>query len=308
MGISVQEFKAAMETMKAKRLKDKWGTKYYELVPRFEVQGTEFLHSGSYYIVQSKHPVSQKVMNKAMSKLGESGNGRSHFWDEQIHSVLGILTLVAIMQDKYSKAFVRKCMNETYQKLFADPSIQRKIKKTWKEPTSEKMKQLQKLLKKFDKTINPFCNSDISLKEPIQYIDKIRVSVTEVELCLFAENVKTIFNNTSKQVGYHADVSNDEEMGIKDGEILIYHYFDKDQEGKLFNEGVFLSITSINECGELDEFELSINMKTGLVCLENGNKPTVPATEEQIAIMITHLKMILKKVNKTIITKMVDEK
>lgn len=117
MGITIREFQAAMETYGAERLPNCKGSRYSVSVPCFNVAGTIFLHSGSYYIVQRGEIASEEVMNSAMAQLGEKHPGKDHFWWGEIHSIRGILTLAAMLDRKYSKELVDELTNETYKKL-----------------------------------------------------------------------------------------------------------------------------------------------------------------------------------------------
>lgn len=59
--------------------------------------------------------------------------------------------------------------NETYKKLLSCPEIQNIPKFL-----SPKMQELRKLLVQYDNMVNPFANSNLKLKEPIEYLDKIK--------------------------------------------------------------------------------------------------------------------------------------
>ena len=123
MGISIKEFQMAMEAYGAKRLADQSGSRYDYLVPCFEVRGVHFLHSGSYYIVQREQKVPDDIFNEAMAMFGEKHPGGDNFWWGETHSVKGILTLVALLEGRYSKELIDELTNETYKKLLECPLI-----------------------------------------------------------------------------------------------------------------------------------------------------------------------------------------
>ena len=58
MGISMYEFKTAMECLGAERVEDCKGSRYDVLVPCFFINGTKFFHSGTYYIVNREREIS----------------------------------------------------------------------------------------------------------------------------------------------------------------------------------------------------------------------------------------------------------
>lgn len=97
MGISIREFEVAMETYGATRMKDRYGSRFRILVPCFYVRGVEFYHSGSYYIVTGNQKVPDEIMNQAMAEFKETHPGKDNFWWGEIHTVRGILTLVAML-------------------------------------------------------------------------------------------------------------------------------------------------------------------------------------------------------------------
>ena len=71
MGLSISEFRIAMETYGAKRLDDTRGTRYNVKVPCFSVGDVIFLHSGSYYIVNRGREISDEIMKRAMAEFNE---------------------------------------------------------------------------------------------------------------------------------------------------------------------------------------------------------------------------------------------
>ncbi len=103
MGISIAEFQVAMEAYGAERLPDRKGIRFKDAVPCFYVRGITFVHSGTYYIVQQGAKASKEVMNEAMAEFGEKSPGGENFWFDGIHSVRGLLTLAAMLENKYSK-------------------------------------------------------------------------------------------------------------------------------------------------------------------------------------------------------------
>ena len=64
MGISIAEFRVAMETYGAKRLPDRAGSRTGTDVPCFAIGDVLFLHSGSYYIVQQGNNVPKEINTK----------------------------------------------------------------------------------------------------------------------------------------------------------------------------------------------------------------------------------------------------
>lgn len=88
MGITIREFQVAMETYGAERLSNCSGSRYSVSVPCFNVAGTKFFHSGSYYIVHREKDVPEEIMNRAMAEFGEKHPGGDHFWWGETHSII----------------------------------------------------------------------------------------------------------------------------------------------------------------------------------------------------------------------------
>ena len=115
MGISIKEFQTAMETYGATRISDVKNND--TLVPQFFVGDVVFQHSGSDYVFQDGREVPIEIMIKAMSELGEKYPYGENFRCGKILSVKGLLTLVSMFENRYSKKLVENLTRKTYQKL-----------------------------------------------------------------------------------------------------------------------------------------------------------------------------------------------
>lgn len=116
-GITIREFQVAMETYGAERLSNCSGSRSGVSVPCFNVAGTKFFHSGSYYIVYREKDVPEEIIKLAMAEFGEKHPGGDNFWWSTVHSIKGMLTLAAMLEGKYSKEMVDELTNKTYKKL-----------------------------------------------------------------------------------------------------------------------------------------------------------------------------------------------
>lgn len=304
MSISIREFKVAMETYGAERLYDCLGSRYGIMVPRFKVGGVSFIHSGSYYIVPKDGDVPEIIMDQAMAELGEEHPGGDHFWWGEIHSIKGMLTLVAILDGKYSKELVDELTNETYKKLLSCPEIQNIPKFL-----SPKMQELRKLLVQYDNMVNPFANSNLKLKEPIEYLDKIKIFCSIGRVDLMTKLGKITFNITDKAYYYSSMIKVQKNGNL--ARIDIGHYYPKEHNTSALGEEVRLCYRARDEewCDHPENIDLNISLKTGKAEKRNLGAPPmyVLATDEQIETVITYLKMSIRKIKKEIISHMVEK-
>ena len=165
MGISIAEFRVAMETYGAKRLPDQEGSRYNILVQCFTIGDVNFLHSGSYYIVRRGNRAPDEIMDKAMAEFGEKHPGGDNFWWGEIHSIKGILTLAAMIEGKYSKELINELANTTYKKLLECSLIQTNVEFPFQSNQSPKMEELYKKLAEYSNIVNPFGNDTIEKKQ-----------------------------------------------------------------------------------------------------------------------------------------------
>ena len=162
MGISISEFRVAMETYGAKRLPDREGSRYSIIVPCFAIGDVEFLHSGSYYVIQCGNKAPEEIMNKAMAELGEKDPGGDNFWYGGIHSVKGMLTIAAMLEGKHSSEFVNELTNTTYKNLLECSLIQTNVEIPFNSNHSPKMEELRKTLAEYSNIVNPFGNDTVN--------------------------------------------------------------------------------------------------------------------------------------------------
>lgn len=310
--ISFREFQVAMESVGAKSLPNRKGSRYNIPVPCFSLNGTEFLHSGSYYIVQRGHIVPEYIMNNAMAELGEKYPGGDNFWYGEIHSIKGILTLSTILEGNYSKKLIDELTNKAFKKLLDYPSIKSNVEFPFTGPYSPKMQKLHKLLAEYHSIVNPFGDSTLKTKEPINYLDRVQVHLsakdeTYSRLALATASTETYFSKTSTGWSYQSYVPAQKKR--KSGLIHFFHYYD-DSTG---DEVVYLDYYLQKKRKSLydrqpGEIDLRISLKTGLAWRTYKEDEATPATDEQINLMITHLKMSIKSLRKNILRNMIETK
>lgn len=305
-GITIVEFRLAMETYGARRLANRQGTRFPIPVPNFNVSGVDFIHSGSYYIVQRGYVAPDEIMNQAMAELGEKYPGGKHFWYGEIHSVRGLLTLSAMLENRYSKELVDKLVNETYQKLLNDSFIKEVPVFPFHDTHSPKMETLFHLLAEYSNIVNPFADSKLSLMEPIQYLDTVDISISErPRLVLGSTSVQTGFSIDSTGWYYHSSLPLQKDR--KNAFISMGHYYDNGNDGQPIDEVVFLSYNAnLDKYPDPNDINLRISLMTGLACKTYHEEQAALATDEQIETMIHYLRITIKKIKQRLIRKMVN--
>ena len=312
MGISISEFRVSMETYGAKRLPDQIGSRYNILVPCFAVGDVEFLHSGSYYIVQCGNKSPEDIMNKAMAEFGEKHPGGDNFWYGGIHSVKGMLTLAAMLEGKYSRKFVDELTNTTYKKLLECSLIQTNVEFPFHSNHSPKMEELRKKLAEYSSIVNPFGDDTVNLKEPIEYINYIKPSIKYVEgkkpyaqLTLNGRSSHTKYNIDSS--GWHYSSMIDIQQSRKNGYISMFHDYSNGSNCTPVDEVVCLKYKAIKGCYDHHpkDIDLRISLKTGLAWQNYKKSQAAPATDKQIDIMITHLNTSIKKIKQRMVRYMI---
>lgn len=312
MGITIREFQVAMETYGAERLSNCSGSRYSVSVPCFNVAGTKFFHSGSYYIVHREKDVPEEIMNRAMAEFGEKHPGGDNFWWGEVHSIKGMLTLAAMLEGNYNKERIDELTNETYKKLLDCESIKSNVEFPFHSTHSLKMEELYKVLAEYSNIVNPFANSELQIKDPIQYLDTVEVTLA------MQEGRKPYTRLNLSTGSYQAKFEDDENSWFYDTFVLIQrnrnngyinmgHYYLKGNDGRSVDEVVRLDYNAIE--GSYDDhpndIDLRISLKTGLAWQTYKEEQAELATDEQIDIMITHLKISIKKIKNKIVRKMV---
>lgn len=316
MGISFQEFRKAMELYGAVEVFGQVGSRYSIPVPCFYVAGTDFLHSGSYYIVQQGIKVPEEVMNKAMAELGEEYPGGNNFWYGEIHSVRGILTLAAMLEGKYDKERIKQLTSETYKQLLSCSLIQGNAKLPFKKAAiRQNWKELYRLVIEHDNIVNPFARNTALLKEPIEYLDKINVSLSfdeknnvvntaRLDLEKNASSTSTRFIENAECWSYYTHNGNEEEKSY----TSIVHYYNNGSDGRAIDEVIYLGYVTGDGYNNPNNIDLRISLITGLAWRTYRENQAVPVTDKQLEVMITHLKRSIEKTKRRIIDEMIVER
>ena len=313
MSISIQELQVAMETFGATRLKDKRGTRYNDvIVPCFEVADIHFSHSGSYYVVQRIEKASAELMVKAMAEFGEKDPGGYNFWYNEIHTVRGLLTLVLMLENRYSKELADSLTNETYKQLFGSTMLQNNVDVV-DEADSQKMQELWLLLGEYHKLVNPFGVHDVKLKEPTEYLEKIKpgIGFTEnsinLSLSTIDRSVSSTFN-INKSGWYYGFGWDDRTQKSGTYGFTFTHCFEEENGCNPADEVISLYVYTLPSEKKIrnNDIRIRFSLKSGLVWKTNTDKiKPKPISQKQLEIIIKYLKKAIKLMKSEIIAEMV---
>lgn len=313
MGISIREYQVAMETFGAKRLTDVEGTRYSYLVPRFVVSGAEFIHSGSYYIVNS---VPDSIMSRAMAELNEEHPGGKNFWWGEIHSVMGLLTVACMLENKYTKDLVEELTNKTFMTLLDAEFIKEKSKSSCKtfeyppmnENKAKLMTELLELLDEFDRIVNPFADSAIKIKEPRTYFDKVRIAVSQrqysgvLNLETDAIELRYAVGGIGVDWSYSMAANNE---APKAGYTIINHYYDT--YNKRNREMLYVRYTETDKHEDLpSNIDLRIDLESGYTWNNYEEKMAKPLNQKTLKTIIRHIKRMINKAKNEIVDNIVE--
>lgn len=301
MKISTAEFQIAMETFGAKNLSNHECSKIIGVyAPCFSVADVVFYHSGTCYVATSGKEVPEAIMNKAMEVFGEKYPGGQNFSHDEIHSVRGLLTLSAMLEEKYSKELIDKLTNKTYQKLMEISSIRTNDESYFKSIRLPKFSKLLEKLIEFNKIVNPFGNSHANLKQPSEYLDEVEFSAGYNEdgdwVALKKGDYYASYDiNVDGYWYYEANIP------YENGFIAIKHFLLPYNDAKHPNDEIIYIWHQVDKNEKAYEkdakiIELKIRLKNGMFLQFDNEIPDSPATCEQIDFMSTYLDKVMKEI------------
>lgn len=299
MSIAIRTFEVAMEMYGAERLPDYMISDRNISVPCFNIAGTIFLHSGTATVIQRGNLVPKKIMKRAMSELGEMyPGGDNHFSLGEIVSVKGLLTLVSMVEGKYSKKLVNELTYKTYKKLLDCSTIRNNVEIPFYPAHSPKMNTMCKLLAEYVNVVNPFGNNDCRFEELTPYFDDLKFYLKTAEhqdeLTLNFNSSTVNFLNNENGRSYYSHVV------INSSSINIGYHYNNGNNGVDIDEIVSLDYRE-NMYMPREDIELRISLKTGLAWKNYKKEDIKSVTDEQIETMITYLRISIEELKKQIV-------
>jgi len=200
----------------------------------------------------------------------------------------------------------------TFRELIDCPSIQSNVEFPFRSINLPKMEKLYKLLVEYSNIINPFGNNDVKIKEQGQHFDAVEcfLEVHEVltqstELFFATDSAHSMFKKDETGWFYNTKILL--QKNRINGFLQMGHYYHNGNDGKPIDEVVHLYYTTDRDSFAYhpNRIDLRISLKTGLAWQTYKEEQAELATDEQIEVMITHLKISIKKIKNKIVRKMV---
>lgn len=172
------------------------------------------------------------------------------------------------------------------------------------------MEELYKVLAEYSNIVNPFANSVLKIKDPIQYLDTVEVTLAMQEgsytsLNLSTNSYQAKFKDDKNGWFYNTFVPI--QRNRNNGYLCMGHYYSNGNDGRPIDEVVYLDYNAIEDsyADHPDNIDLRISLKTGLAWQTYKEDQAEFATDDQIDIMITHLKISIKKIKNHIVRNMI---
>lgn len=309
-GISINEFVVTMKTIKATRLLDSPSSRYnYLLVPCFVVKGVTFIHSGTNYIVQLHNENADNSVESVIASLGENCPKSFQSYDGNIYSIKDLIALVSLLNGNYSTEFVNDLTNTVYKKILDCEALKISNVIEIGDNLSPKMQELCQVLRRYDLISQPFCNAELTIKDPIDYLEDVYISS---HISDNATGFSLVTNPTA--IHYYNDMNgwnhNTNFLIEKDQKTTylstghIYHNgLDMQSKGNI----VFFNydVGNLSKNFSRSASNLRISIERGMSWEIYHEAEAIPVTNEQIDLMIHHLEISIQRIQNDIIPNIV---
>ena len=291
MGISIYEFKCAMEEFGAEFTGYEVGSRLRDAVPTYRVGAVKFVHSGTYYVVQREHSVSSETLRYAMSKLGEEYPGKNHFWNEEIHTVKGLITISQMIANIYREELVDLMVLKIYQRMLKE------VKARWCLPQlpsdAKAISGFEKLcegVRKFDESV-AFLFKDYDDTELAEIIAEKGLSIFVSDVCVSVA-VKTSYADMKAKMMLSEKNSKPDFFYMLDTEKASVRHYYAISDDLQYDEVLYIGTWPGKEFSEMD---LRISFSSGLIWHTYAPNSSRKATATDVSKMEQTLNMCLKK-------------
>ena len=313
MAISIRMFEIAMKTLGVRRQK-------YVLnegsMLSVKINNTRFIYIDYGNVIYDGEKISNELKQLIKKELGKEYFYAYDFECNRIYTLRGLLTLITICMENYTKAFVDKIINETYKELLRYNLFLDNQHSVIEGMHSENMLKLFELLVEYDNLINPFGNSSVKLREPIEYLNSITMNINygikekDAKLLISkdGDTVSTSFSVNAKECNYcFRNESRNKQNGTR--KVITFSHIFKfanadrnNEELIMLNESMF---TLGGPLGGKRITSISISMTTGMAWKNVEGEKAKLVTEKQLEFIIGYLIDCINTMKKEIISKMV---
>lgn len=305
MSISKDEFQTAMEIYGGGTFLDGHiGTRVRHISPCFLVGELVLLHSGSDYVVITNEDIPQDLISEVISELGTYNPYRCNWLQQgELHSLEEVLTLVTMLDKKYSKEAVAELIHKTRQK-FLSPTLQAVLNcpaaksivsfSSRYKSDSAVLQSLWQTVEEYDKTVNPFADTNLKPCPINDWPDSIILDKEYVksDIAEFSLHSKSASVRTYLTVPAYTSWFVSQDVSFYAG-----HCYNLSCGGSVIEEVVYFDYSNKDV-----EKNLRISLTSGLAwhSLEIDKSP---ATDEQFEMMSSFLKKSIDKVREEITSK-----
>lgn len=297
--ISSIEFRTAMKVFGTKE--NKTVDKY--LQPCYTIRGINFSFFAD-TVTWLGDELPEEILEKAREILSNGNNQieDSHFENHTIYTVKGLLTIAALLENKYTKEYIENLLNQTYKRIL-------KIVNPGKMP-KDGLTKIQDMLDEFKKCVNPF-ESGFDLKDPIEYIDIIKTSIQYFQDPVFPFKISSVIQlerkyiKTFLKIKYHKQKYGTRFNIVENGHlvdiVITYNKICDDSDGESFRETLTMTVRETAR----DKINMTIDLKTGKVWKYWDEDKAQKASSEILEKFIFYLKKANEAIKNRITSKMI---
>ncbi len=291
--ISIAQFINVMRLLKARKVEE---NSYYtgKDNPTFEIKGIYFRHSGKYFICTYNKEIPVEIREKAKEILGDKGNRGVHFWYGEIHTVLGLVTVVTMINNNYTQEYVNSIIDKVYQKLFKAYVVNKKINFKTSEYSIEK---ITVVLEKFHRITNPLLSKELKLINPNLYENKLKLWYDLENTsygCITLKTDEYFINFKRKNKKWAFRYEDDE------NESIITHYYDPKEYKE---EILFIRYYTKNENSDIStEYRLNLGLQTGSILDEDKKMNERLISQIEIDLVIQKIEQAIRNIEENIIS------
>lgn len=259
--MTLEEFRETMEVVGAKKLPDRRATQFRKTATEccFKFAGITFAYDYNINNYATWDKIPEEIIKRAMGICPEYKS----FHGNRIFTVNFLLTLLTLIEGRYSVNLVYQITNKVYKKIYNCPTSASDFSH-WKH--NPKMLELENLVSKYDEIVNIFCNNSF-------YMPGFTIG--------FRGDVRGWCYSSTQQV--------------KGSFTLIQHsYYSGYNDEHAVDDVIHLDYTGSDKRFNI---ELNISLETGLAW-ELFEYDAFPATDYEITRMMTHLKANIKRMKK----------
>lgn len=312
MSISIRLFEIGMKNLGARRSSHVTGP--HRLVS-FNIENMRFIHSGFGYVICEGKKITIENRQQLQKELGKEYPESYDFEYNRIYSFKGLIVLILIILENYTKQNVSNIINESYMEALKCKALSEKKDVRIEGMHSVNMLKLYGLLAEYDKLVNPFADCIGELKEPARYLEALNldidynVSQENAVMKISSRNIEAsvIYETNNEEISYIFRFEERRKTAGTRRIITFSHIFKKQTDVKSFEEIIIFNEYLIKLNGNLAGKcidSLKFSLATGLAWKNDESEKAKIVTEKQIEAAIKNVDSAIELIRSEIISKM----